>query len=60
MHPGLDRVHRAQPHRLEGPVVQLAAVVLAHTALSVGGTAAGPDLLASELCLGYLLSQPLA
>jgi hypothetical protein len=34
MHPGLDRVHRAQPHRLEGLVVQLAAVVLAHTAFS--------------------------
>ena len=34
MHPGLDRVHRPQPHRLERLVVQLAAVVLAHTALS--------------------------
>ena len=34
VHPGLDRVHRPLPHRLQRPVVQLAAVVLAHTALS--------------------------
>jgi hypothetical protein len=34
VHPGLDRVHRAQSHRLQRLVVQLAAVVLAHTALS--------------------------
>ena len=33
MHPRLDRVHRPQPHRLQGPVVQLPAIVLAHTAL---------------------------
>jgi hypothetical protein len=34
VHPGLDRVHRPQPHRLERLVVQLAAVIVAHTALS--------------------------
>ena len=33
VHPRLDRVHRPQPHRLERLVIQLAAVVLAHTAL---------------------------
>src|SRR5688500_11250982 len=34
MHPGLDRVHRPQPHRLERHVIQLAAVVFAHASLS--------------------------
>jgi hypothetical protein len=33
VHPGLDRVHRPEPHRLQRLMIQLAAVVLAHTAL---------------------------
>jgi hypothetical protein len=33
VHPGLDRVHRAQPHRLERLVIELAAIVITHTAL---------------------------
>jgi hypothetical protein len=32
MHAGFDRVHRPQPHLLQGAVVQLAAVVIAHAA----------------------------
>ena len=33
VHPRLNRVHRPQPHRLERLMIELAAVVLAHTAL---------------------------
>jgi hypothetical protein len=33
VHPGLDRIHRPQPHRLQRLVIQLAAIILTHNAL---------------------------
>jgi hypothetical protein len=34
MHPGFDRVHRAQPHFFKRVVIQLATIVVAHEPLS--------------------------